>query len=79
MWFIVLCVMLLPFAFASIDTTRLPSEEVEALREIGRKLGKDWNFEEDPCGGWVSNMTYNDDTVSCNCETNGTICHVVSM
>ncbi|PWA64195.1 serine/threonine/dual specificity protein kinase, catalytic domain-containing protein [Artemisia annua] len=79
MWFIVLCVMLLPFAFASIDTTRLPSEEVEALREIGRKLGKDWNFEEDPCGGWVSNMTYNDDTVSCNCETNGTICHVVSI
>ncbi|GJW87000.1 probable leucine-rich repeat receptor-like serine/threonine-protein kinase [Tanacetum coccineum] len=79
MWFIVLCVTLLPFGFASIDTTRLPSEEVEALREIGRKLGKDWNFEEDPCSGWVSNTTYDDDTVSCNCEPNGTICHVYSI
>ncbi|MFS7984192.1 hypothetical protein Hanom_Chr11g00983631 [Helianthus anomalus] len=25
---------------------------VNALKEIGRKLGKDWDFEQDPCHGW---------------------------
>ncbi|PWA50603.1 serine/threonine/dual specificity protein kinase, catalytic domain-containing protein [Artemisia annua] len=77
--FIALCVTLLPFGFASINTTRLPSEEVDALREIGSKLGKVWNFEEDPCVGWLesSNKTYPDDTVNCTCDSMS--CHVVSI
>ncbi|MFS7984208.1 hypothetical protein Hanom_Chr11g00983801 [Helianthus anomalus] len=73
---------MLPFGLASIDTTRLPSYEVNALRVIGRKLGKDWDFNKDPCLEWIgspANNTY-DDTVLCNCtESNGTICHVISM
>ncbi|PWA39321.1 leucine-rich repeat transmembrane protein kinase [Artemisia annua] len=75
--FIVLCVTLLPFGFASMNTTRLPSEEVDALREIGSKLGKVWSFDEDPCG-WpkLKNDTY-DDTVDCNCDS--MTCHVVNI
>nr|GEZ40129.1 probable leucine-rich repeat receptor-like serine/threonine-protein kinase At3g14840 [Tanacetum cinerariifolium] len=78
MLFIVLCVTLLPFGFASINTTRLPTEEVDALRVIGRKLGKrDWNFGEDPCVGWRnSNDT---DTVACCCNRDSMICHVVNI
>ncbi|KAI7725899.1 hypothetical protein M8C21_007915, partial [Ambrosia artemisiifolia] len=78
LWFAIL----LPFGLASINTTRLPSNEVNALRVIGRRLGKDWDFNKDPCVEWVglpANNTY-DDTVICNCtESNGTICHVTSV
>ncbi|KAJ0873940.1 putative protein kinase RLK-Pelle-DLSV family [Helianthus annuus] len=78
---VILCVTFLPFAFASIDTTCLPSEEVDVLREIGRKLGKDWDFEQDPCVEWsdsISNTTYTNN-VTCTPEPNNTICHVVSI
>nr|XP_043618688.1 probable leucine-rich repeat receptor-like serine/threonine-protein kinase At3g14840 [Erigeron canadensis] len=79
---IILCVVLLPFGLASINTTALPSEEVDALREIGRKLGKDWDFNQDPCG-WAplapKNSTY-EDNVTCIYEPNSTtIRHVFSV
>ncbi|KAM0063239.1 putative protein kinase RLK-Pelle-DLSV family [Helianthus debilis subsp. tardiflorus] len=78
LWF----ALMLPFGLASINTTGLPSYEVNALRVIGRKLGKDWDFNKDPCLEWIgspANNTY-DDTVLCNCtESNGTICHVTSI
>ncbi|GJU32990.1 probable leucine-rich repeat receptor-like serine/threonine-protein kinase [Tanacetum coccineum] len=48
---------------------------VDALRVIGRKLGKrDWNFDEDPCG-WLK--TSDIDNVTCNCDS--MICHVASI
>ncbi|KAJ0733546.1 hypothetical protein HanPI659440_Chr11g0409501 [Helianthus annuus] len=77
---LILCVALLPFAFVSINTTCLPLEEVNALREMGRKLGKDWDFEQDPCHGWeIYNVGTRENNVTCNLEQNSTTCHVVSM
>ncbi|XP_076891881.1 putative leucine-rich repeat receptor-like serine/threonine-protein kinase At3g14840 [Bidens hawaiensis] len=79
---IFLCVTLLPFSFASINTTCLPQEEVDTLREMGRKLGKaDWDFEQDPCVYWTSGIgtrTY-ENNVTCKPEPNNTICHVNSI
>ncbi|XP_031266036.1 probable leucine-rich repeat receptor-like serine/threonine-protein kinase At3g14840 isoform X1 [Pistacia vera] len=62
----------------------LPESEVEALKEIAKRLGKrDWNFSVDPCSkeeSWVAvaeNLLKN---VTCNCSfSNGTVCHVVSI
>ncbi|GJZ66865.1 probable leucine-rich repeat receptor-like serine/threonine-protein kinase, partial [Tanacetum coccineum] len=53
------------------------SRSMYALREIGRKLGKNWNFEEDPCVGWpISGVT---DNVTCCCNCDSMICHVASI
>ncbi|XP_022001334.1 probable leucine-rich repeat receptor-like serine/threonine-protein kinase At3g14840 isoform X2 [Helianthus annuus] len=81
MLLVILCVTFLPFAFASIDITCLPSEEVDALREIGRKLGKlEWDFRQDPCHAWeISSDGPRENNVTCNPEPNSTICHVVSI
>ncbi|XP_011002767.1 PREDICTED: probable leucine-rich repeat receptor-like serine/threonine-protein kinase At3g14840 [Populus euphratica] len=72
-------------AFAS-GATRLPDDEVEALRDIAKTIGKtNWNFSADPCGGqwgWVdpNPVKGNENAVSCNCTfSNGTICHVISI
>ncbi|KAF5752795.1 leucine-rich repeat receptor-like serine/threonine-protein kinase [Tripterygium wilfordii] len=65
---------------------QLPADEVEALREIARQLGKkDWNFNENPCIINVSNSwntpksdyrpLYNN-TLICNCSFTGGVCHV---
>ncbi|XP_024968217.1 probable leucine-rich repeat receptor-like serine/threonine-protein kinase At3g14840 [Cynara cardunculus var. scolymus] len=77
-----LCIALLPLGFVSIGTACLPSDEVNALREIGRKLGKNWDFQEDPCSrraNWVSatsNETFEDNV---RCASNGSICNIVSI
>lgn len=59
---------------------------VEALKEIGKRLGKkDWDFSVDPCSGksnWISSNQSqgSENAVTCNCSfRNGTICHVVSV
>ncbi|XP_031266039.1 probable leucine-rich repeat receptor-like serine/threonine-protein kinase At3g14840 [Pistacia vera] len=64
----------------------LEVSEVEALKEIGQKLGKnDWNFEVDPCSreeSWVAEIQTNgfEKNVSCDCSfSNATVCHVVSI
>uniref|UniRef100_A0A0A0L007 Leucine-rich repeat-containing N-terminal plant-type domain-containing protein n=1 Tax=Cucumis sativus TaxID=3659 RepID=A0A0A0L007_CUCSA len=77
------------FLFFSLAyaAARLPADEVEALRVIGRTLGKaNWNFTSDPCGGvngdWVTTsmelgFTNN---LTCNCNfQNGKVCHVTKM
>lgn len=58
---------------------------MEALKEIGRKLGKrDWDFSMDPCGG-EGNWTGNDglgseNFVTCDCSfDHNTTCRVVRM
>ncbi|XP_024964189.1 probable leucine-rich repeat receptor-like serine/threonine-protein kinase At3g14840 [Cynara cardunculus var. scolymus] len=81
MLFGILCLLLLPFSFASINTTCLPSDEVEALRDIGRKLRTDWDFNEDPCGGtgnWgvVTNNTFENNV---SCSSNVTNCNIVTI
>ncbi|KVF62019.1 hypothetical protein Ccrd_026731 [Cynara cardunculus var. scolymus] len=81
MLFGILCLLLLPFGFASINTTCLPSDEVDALRVIGRKLGKNWDFNEDPCtgrGNWVSAVV-GDDANKVTCSIANTTCNIVSM
>ncbi|XP_059435628.1 probable leucine-rich repeat receptor-like serine/threonine-protein kinase At3g14840 isoform X2 [Corylus avellana] len=55
-----------------------PDEEVEALGEIARKLGKkDWKFSKDPCLN-DSTSSYNN-SVSCNCHYPGGVCHIELM
>ncbi|XP_022941239.1 probable leucine-rich repeat receptor-like serine/threonine-protein kinase At3g14840 isoform X8 [Cucurbita moschata] len=83
--------LLLSLCFISLASgaARLPDDEVEALREIGKTLGKtDWNFDADPCGGvssgWVSDSPQFDpnftNNVTCNCTfLNNTVCHVTNI
>ncbi|KAK1399190.1 putative leucine-rich repeat receptor-like serine/threonine-protein kinase [Heracleum sosnowskyi] len=65
----------------------LPSDEVEALRQSAKTLGKtNWNFSVDPCSGdsgWnVSTVGQKspDNAVTCgNCSSDRTVCHVTSI
>lgn len=62
---------------------------VEALKEIGKELGKsDWNFEEDPCSNkssWATPVQNSDDwpssmnNVTCSCSFPDETYHVISM
>ncbi|XP_042411648.1 probable LRR receptor-like serine/threonine-protein kinase At1g53440 isoform X1 [Zingiber officinale] len=69
------------------DAQRLPPEEVAALRVIGSKLKKEWDFSVDPCtgtNGWrvqpPSNMPHFANNVTCgNCNSTSNICHVTSI
>ncbi|XP_022941244.1 probable leucine-rich repeat receptor-like serine/threonine-protein kinase At3g14840 [Cucurbita moschata] len=73
------------------QSTRLPADEVEGLKEIGKILGKrDWNFSADPCNGdhgWISqpnqipkNVSDFQNNLTCDCAfLNATICHVISI
>ncbi|XP_050247556.1 probable leucine-rich repeat receptor-like serine/threonine-protein kinase At3g14840 isoform X3 [Quercus robur] len=68
------------FVFGATDTV-LVDDEIRALRDIAKTLGKtDWNFNVDPCSApsvWVKNL---DDAVNCSCSIpNTTGCHVVSI
>ncbi|KAG6591769.1 putative leucine-rich repeat receptor-like serine/threonine-protein kinase, partial [Cucurbita argyrosperma subsp. sororia] len=77
------------FLTLTSGAARLPDDEVEALKEIGRTLGKtDWNFAADLCGGvgsgWITNSTQFDpsfvNNVTCNCSfQNNTVCHVTNI
>ncbi|XP_073125672.1 probable LRR receptor-like serine/threonine-protein kinase At1g07650 isoform X2 [Henckelia pumila] len=65
---------------------RLREEEVRALKEIGRRLGKnDWDFSKDPCSGegnWSVPITRKgfESSVSCDCTFDkNSSCHVVSI
>ncbi|XP_058100926.1 probable LRR receptor-like serine/threonine-protein kinase At1g53430 isoform X1 [Magnolia sinica] len=68
------------------EAQRLDAKEVRALRAISDKLKKkDWNFNVDPCNttsSWVRETdpesTYLN-KVSCDCNSNPTVCHVVSV
>ncbi|KAJ8616574.1 hypothetical protein MRB53_035946 [Persea americana] len=64
----------------------LPQEEIDALQQIGRTLGKhDWDFSADPCSreqSWQDPSTTKvyENNVTCNCTYQGnTVCHVVSI
>ncbi|KAG4177188.1 hypothetical protein ERO13_A11G288400v2 [Gossypium hirsutum] len=63
----------------------LPNDEVEALRSIGKTLGKtDWNFDINPCDQgdtWLNQSTrYYDNNVTCDCSfNNNTTCHVIHI
>lgn len=58
---------------------------MDALKQIGRTLGKIWNFNVDPCsegGNWSTPNAPkgSENGVTCDCTyVNNTICHVVGM
>ncbi|KAL3733923.1 hypothetical protein ACJRO7_023299 [Eucalyptus globulus] len=79
--FVLLCAINLAGA-----ATFLPDDEVDALREIAKTLGKtNWDFNVNPCntiGGWgdVKLPNKTTDAVTCNCNAdNTTVCHVISI
>ncbi|KAF2286151.1 hypothetical protein GH714_011001 [Hevea brasiliensis] len=73
-------------ATLAFGATRLPNDEVEALRDIAKTLGKtDWNFSVDPCSGesgWadLNPVKGSENAVTCNCSfSDATICHIISI
>ncbi|XP_028763718.1 probable LRR receptor-like serine/threonine-protein kinase At1g53420 isoform X2 [Neltuma alba] len=65
--------ILLPFFFARMALGSLVPEEVEALRDIGRTLGKkDWNFSGDPCSRGLSGWNV-------DCSVGNTGGHIISI
>ncbi|XP_062008977.1 probable LRR receptor-like serine/threonine-protein kinase At1g07650 [Rosa rugosa] len=76
-----------PASFGQAATAKLQSQEVNALKEIAKKLGKkDWDFGKDPCtgeGNWrvfVDGMKSFESSVTCDCSfNNNSSCHVVSI
>ncbi|KAK7313165.1 hypothetical protein VNO77_37642 [Canavalia gladiata] len=75
------------FSFVSVAFgATLSDDEVQALKDIGKTLGKkDWDFSVDPCSGkrnWTSHVKVrgNENNVTCDCSfANGTICHVTNI
>ncbi|KAL8506318.1 hypothetical protein ACS0TY_017256 [Phlomoides rotata] len=71
---------------ATLPKQKLHQNEVRALKEIGRRLGKkDWDFSKDPCSGegnWNVPITRKgiENSVTCDCsfDQNST-CHVVNI
>ncbi|WJX58965.1 hypothetical protein P8452_44363 [Trifolium repens] len=64
----------------------LSKDEVEALKDIAKTLGKnDWDFSVDPCSGernWTSiiQVKGSENAVTCNCTyVNATVCHVTHI
>lgn len=76
------------FTTSTYGATLLPPDEVEALKEIGKTLGKnDWDFSvgADPCsgeGGWITkNLPKGSvNNVTCDCSfVNNTVCHIIRI
>ncbi|XP_050944114.1 probable leucine-rich repeat receptor-like serine/threonine-protein kinase At3g14840 isoform X1 [Cucumis melo] len=77
------------FLFFSLvyAAARLPADEVEALREIGKTLGKaNWSFKTDPCGGenggWITTSMELGfvNNLTCDCSfQNHKVCHVTKI
>ncbi|KAI4323059.1 hypothetical protein L6164_022695 [Bauhinia variegata] len=83
-----LLLSLLALCFVASSYGLLLPDEVQALKDIAKTLGKtDWDFNVDPCSGesnWVKPLPLNgeENAVTCgNCSlVNGTnFCHVVSI
>ncbi|XP_052177422.1 probable leucine-rich repeat receptor-like serine/threonine-protein kinase At3g14840 [Diospyros lotus] len=67
----------------SVSAASLAADEVEVLKQIGKTLGKNWDFSVDPCSGEKGWATQNpvkgfENAVTCNCSSNNT-CHVISI
>ncbi|XP_008449503.2 probable LRR receptor-like serine/threonine-protein kinase At1g07650 isoform X1 [Cucumis melo] len=73
-------------AFGLAAAAKLHREEVKALKEIEKKLGKkDWNFNIDPCSGEGKWLVVNgrkgfESSVTCDCSFNrNSTCHIVAI
>ncbi|PQQ13751.1 hypothetical protein Pyn_07192 [Prunus yedoensis var. nudiflora] len=76
------------FGQSATATAKLHSQEVNALKEIGKKLGKkDWDFRKDPCtgeGNWNVSIEGRrkgfESSVICDCTFNhNSSCHVIRI
>ncbi|CAL5190212.1 unnamed protein product [Lathyrus oleraceus] len=75
------------FFFATlVFGATLSEDEVEALKDIAKTLGKkNWDFSVDPCSGqknWTSSVQVkgSENAVTCNCTyVNATVCHVTNI
>ncbi|KAG6572429.1 putative LRR receptor-like serine/threonine-protein kinase, partial [Cucurbita argyrosperma subsp. sororia] len=85
---LMLCsVLLLQFStFGLAATPKLHREEVKALKQIEKKMGKnDWNFSLDPCSGegnWrvVNGRKGFESSVTCDCSFNhNSSCRIVAI
>ncbi|XP_062011673.1 probable leucine-rich repeat receptor-like serine/threonine-protein kinase At3g14840 [Rosa rugosa] len=86
---LVYSILLVIFASFALGATRLSDVEVQALKIIGKTLGKDRNFIADPCSSeasrWIDTTSTDSavtNNVTCgNCSTAGDdqICHVTSI
>jgi len=67
------------FTTFAYGATLLPPDEVEALKEIGKTLGKTgWNSSmgADPCS-WIDGS---ENSVTCDCSfVNNTVCHIIRI
>ncbi|KAJ9560728.1 hypothetical protein OSB04_005888 [Centaurea solstitialis] len=54
---------------------------VGALKEIGKKLSKHWNFSEDPCmsGEWAIKSDNKTNVNNVTCASRGINCNIVSI
>ncbi|XP_058209739.1 probable leucine-rich repeat receptor-like serine/threonine-protein kinase At3g14840 [Rhododendron vialii] len=76
-------ILFISFPTFASAATRLPPEEVEALKEIGKTLGKtDWDFSvgADPCTFSTNNPNLDgfEDSVTCT-PCNDTVCHITRI
>ncbi|KAK3405495.1 hypothetical protein EUGRSUZ_K01987 [Eucalyptus grandis] len=80
--------ILLSITTLAAAATLLPQDEVDALKEIAKMLGKsDWDFDADPCGvegGWGDNKDYSSTTNAVTYDNftnahNNTTIHVISI
>ncbi|KAL3715814.1 hypothetical protein ACJRO7_007549 [Eucalyptus globulus] len=80
--------VLLSITTLATAATLLPQDEVDALKEIAKMLGKsDWDFDVDPCGvegGWGDTIVLHTITNAVNCKNstdahNNTISHVTAI
>nr|XP_011470945.1 PREDICTED: probable leucine-rich repeat receptor-like serine/threonine-protein kinase At3g14840 isoform X1 [Fragaria vesca subsp. vesca] len=85
---LVLCLFCITLSEVEAQCSPLPVAEVEALKEIGKELGKNWNFEEDPCSkksSWATLVPKSDDwpssmnNVTCSCSFPDETYHVISI
>ncbi|CAN6694115.1 unnamed protein product [Malus baccata var. baccata] len=74
------------FSTFAFGAARLPQDEVQALTDIAKTLGKTgWDFSVDPCSGqlpWtnISALKGFESAVTCNCSfDDSTVCHVTSI
>ncbi|XP_065009140.1 probable LRR receptor-like serine/threonine-protein kinase At1g07650 isoform X1 [Musa acuminata AAA Group] len=76
-----LVLALLSFPAIGSNLTRLPDDEVDALKKIAVTLGKTgWDFNVDPCNNETNWITGKDDNVTCNCNyNNNTVCHITTI
>ncbi|CAN6443549.1 unnamed protein product [Victoria cruziana] len=73
-----------PAQYFGADGATLAADEVAALKVIGNKLKKNWDFSVDPCSGsngWnTPGSTSVMNNVTCDCSfANRTVCHVVIL